>query len=262
MLKDEETQEEETEEEESEDSEESDEEESDEESEEEDDSDEEDDEDDEEDEDEGEEDWESIAKNERAARKKAELKLAGKRFKSRHEDEDDSEDDDDEDDDKPLTGKRLKKLLAQEREVTQRTLEKGQVKKYALKLAKSDAEARAIVEIYNRRSFPAGMDLKDKIKEAYFIAHGPKLLGKNSELKRSLRTKKSVKKSGDEGTQRDDKVKNSEPKMQASDRAEMKRLGYKWDPTKGDAGLYLKKVNSKKTLARDPKTGKTFIIQN
>ena len=201
-----------------------------------------------------EEDWKKIAEDERLKREKAEKALATKRFYAKRKDtKEDEDEDDDDNENKALTASELRAILAEDRRENQKEFLSSRVKEVAKSLADSDDEANAITAIFNNRIFPASMTLEEQVKEAYFIAHGPRLLAKRDELRRSLRGKDGKKKSGAEDTHRD-QSQVGEPKISPQDKAEFNRLGFKWDGKN-----YSKKLANGKFLIKDWKTKKVFV---
>ena len=203
-------------------------------------------------------DWRTIAQEEREAREKAEKALATKRFKAAHPKKDEEaeevpEDQGEEGEEKPLTASRLEAILQRERETTRKEVMAGETKRIARELAASDEEAEAIVEIFNSHIFPETLPHEEKVKRAFYIAHGPRLTAKIMELRRSLQSRETKGKSGAENVHRD-QFRGTEPKIAPLDKAEIQRLGFKWDGKR-----YSKKLRSGKTLVKDSKTGKTFI---
>lgn len=203
-------------------------------------------------------DWEKVARDEQDARKKAEEALARKRFKQskRQREEAEPEYDEDEDGDeegKPLTSKDVERILAQDRAERRKESQANEAVTIAKDLAGSDEEASAIVAIFNRRTWPEDMPLQDQLKEAYYIAHGPRLLAKHDELRRSLRSKTTKKKAGSENTH-PDAPRANEPKMSPTDKAEFHRLGFAWDGKR-----YVKTLANGRKMVRDVKNKRTFI---
>src|SRR3990167_4018248 len=196
--------------------------------------------------------WKKIAEDERLRREKAERALTEQRLASKKDKTDDEKDETD-DEDKPLTGNELRSILQEERKITQREFLYSRIREIARSLAASDDEADAVVAIFNNRSFPETLSLDEQVKEAFYIAHGPRLTAKILELRRSLRGKEGTKKSGAEDAHRDE-PKGNEPKLSPQDKAELERLGFVWDGKQ-----YSKKLSGGKTLVRDWKTKKTFI---
>lgn len=203
-------------------------------------------------------DWKKVADEETDRRTKAEKALADKRYKSKHTKsrQDDSEDADTEDpeEEKPLTQSELERILARERQETTKVVLTGRVKEIAASLSESDEEASAIVAIFNNRSFPESMSIEDQVREAYYIAHGPRLVAKQSELRRSLRSKETKKPTGSENAHRDE-TKASPKGIDPQTKGELARLGFKWDGKN-----YSKKLAGGKTLVRDPKLKKTYLL--
>jgi hypothetical protein len=130
----------------------------------------------------------------------------------------------------------------------------GRIAEIAKSLAPTSTdEANAIIAIHSNRIFPDGMPIEQQMQEAYYIAHGPRLVAKTAELRRTVRSKTTTKTVGSDNSHRDEtKV---EPKgVDPQTRAELSRLGYKWDGVN-----FAKKLTNGKTLIRDTKSGKTYV---
>lgn len=194
-------------------------------------------------------DWKKRAEDERLAREKAERALAQKRYQSKHPKEDEEEVEE-ETEEKPITRAELQAVLREERDTARKEAFAFQAKELAKKITETQEEADAVIAIYENRTL--GGTLEQQIQEAYFIAHGPRLLAKRDELRRSLKSKDTKKSGSNEDTHRDE-AKGSEPKLAAQDKAEYLRLGFTWNGKQ-----WTKKLASGKTLVKDPKTGKTF----
>lgn len=197
-------------------------------------------------------DWKKIADEERERRTKAEKALAEDRYKAKERKEEEGEEEEEEMD-KPITGRQLDAILRRNTEETKKEFLSTRIREEARNLAGSEEEAEAIVEIHRNRLFPSNMPLESQVREAYFIAHGPVILAKNSELKRSLASKDTANKGGAENTFRDAPAKG-EPKISQQDRAEFARLGFEWD-----GKFFSKKTAKGRTLSIDPKSKKTFV---
>lgn len=202
-------------------------------------------------------DYKAIAQAEKEAREKAEKALADKRFKDaerkRKQAQDDGEGEDD-DEDKPLTGRQLQKILAENTQQTERRLMGSQIKNIANDLADSPEEAEAIIEIHANRTFPAHLSIQEQMEEAHAIANRKKLISTNSELKRALKSKNTAL-NDSAGTHRDP-MEGTAPKLSAGDTASYKRAGFTFD-TKDR--LWKKKLPTGKFLIKDPKTKKTYV---
>lgn len=196
-------------------------------------------------------DWKQIAEDERQKREKAEKALSSKRFNASRgrTEEDDLEDEPEE---RTLTEAQLRSILQENSEAQEKKFMGVETRRIARDLSSSDDEANAIVEIYNNRTFPSFMTHEEKVREAYFIAHGPRILAKQDELRRSLRSKQTTRSGGDENAHRDG-ARPSEPKLAPTAKAELSRLGFKWDGRR-----YSKKLANGKTLVRG-QNGKTII---
>lgn len=199
-------------------------------------------------------DWEKVAQDEREKRERAEKVLAEKRFKAKKvKDEDEEEEEEDDEEDKPLTAKQLQQILAEERQNTQKELLAGILTEKARKLADSDQEARAIVEIHRSRIFPSYLSIDEQIEEAHAIANKSRLIAQNSELKRALLSKETRQKGGAENSYRD-APKAGEPKLTPQDKIELARQGFSWD-----GKFFSKKLTSGKTLYRDWESKKSWV---
>jgi hypothetical protein len=195
-------------------------------------------------------------KEAKEAREKAEKALADKAFKNREKNRQVEEVDEDEDE-KPLTRKEFLQLSAQEREVTLKKLSEEQSNKLIETYSDNPTERELISEIYKATTFPAYLSLKEQIEISHFIANRKKVLGENSELKRTLKNKTNVSK-GSQGTHRESNRSVNEPAIEPQDKAEMTRLGFKWDNNKN---YYSKKLSSGDFLVKDPKTKQTRIVK-
>ena len=118
-------------------------------------------------------------------------------------------------------------------------------------MAASDDEAEAIVEIFNSHIFPESLSHEEKVKRAFYIAHGPRLTAKLSELRRSLKSKDTKGKSGSENTHRD-APKGSEPKLSGQDKGAMESAGFKWTGKRFEKKLPGGKVMVKTSLKDKP----------
>lgn len=206
-------------------------------------------------------DYEAEIEKERAARKKAENALAEKRFKAKHPkqqdqetDSDDTEEEDEEE--KPLTVRDLQKILAQERQQTQKDLQVVQAEEIAKRLAGSDAEKNLILEIHKNRTFPAYLSLADQIEEAYIIANRKKFIGENSELKRALRAKDGVNNNAAGTHQKSPK--GPAPKFAPKDEATFAASGFKMNL---QSRRYEKKLPNGNILIINPKTKQTELLK-
>ena len=170
-----------------------------------------------------------------------------KRKKSRQEDEDDTSDTDDED--RPMTFKDAQRLFSGITKQTQRA--------EALAIARtntsSEAEAQAAVTYWETRVNPTG-DLRDDVLFAIGGLNHRKVISKNAELARALRSKDTASKDT-AGTHRDP-AQGPAPKVSANSAASFKRAGFVLD-TKDK--IFKKKLPSGKFLCKDPKTKRTWV---
>lgn len=192
--------------------------------------------------------------NERAAGgafKERENKRKGKQG-GKEEDKDEEG----ENDDKPITPRQLREILRQDHEQNRKEILAETIKERVKKLAGSDAEAALIIAIHKNRTWPAGISLDQQLEEAYVIANRKRILGKNSELTRALRSKGTRSKDG-APAHRDAPIPN-EPKGD-QDVAALKQKGFTWE---AKTGLYKKDiVGGKRTLYFNPKTKKHWSVK-
>lgn len=171
---------------------------------------------------------EAALKREREAREKAEKAAADTAFKLREEKRRQKEETAEEvDEDKPLTAKDLQRLLAEEREATQKAIQETETKKLAESLSSNPTEQALILEVYKNRSFPSHLSLQEKLEEAYLIANKDRVFGENKELKRALLGKRTVSK--DTASTQQDEPTGSKPKLAPGDAQEYARLGFTWN---------------------------------
>ena len=194
--------------------------------------------------------YEDELAKERERREKAEKALAEKAFKHREVKRKEEGEEKEEEEEKPLTASQLTKILAEERQATQKEILSSQIKEKAKALSTSDAEANLIYEIHKNRTFPSYLSLDEQLEEAYAIANRKKLMAQNEELRRSLRSRETKKKDGS-GSYKE-LPKPGEPKLAAHDRAVMKEFAW-------DGKYFTKKLSTGKTLYKDWKTKKTWV---
>ena len=201
-------------------------------------------------------DYKAIAEGEKEKRLKAEKAAADAAFKLRQQKREEGGDGNDNDDDKPLTKGELRSILAQNNQVTQKTLIVNQATIIAGTLAGTDGEADAIVETWKNRIFPDGMDLQDQIEETYAIVNRRKLIGERNEALRGLKGKDAARIDAATGHQAGQKVTVSEPKLEADMKSVLVRQGYKFNR---DKVRWEKKLANGKYLVKNLKTGKLTV---
>lgn len=140
---------------------------------------------------------------------------------------------------KPLTRSELLAVLAEREKST----DKDKTSEIARTLAESDAEADAILAVYENRTFPANLSLKEKLEEAQAIVNRKRTIAKTQEVARALKSKEAVN-GNPAGTHRDAPA-GTEPKISASDRKGLIDAGYVWDGTKQ---VFKKKLGGGKFL--------------
>lgn len=203
-------------------------------------------------------DFKAQAEKERNARIAAEKALAQRRFEDskRKKELGITKEDDEDDEEKPLTPRQLQKVLEERDQKTERRLMGAQIQEIARDLADSEDEAELIVEIHNNRTFPSHLSIREQLEEAHAIANRKKLVSKNSELKRALRSKETA--SNDAATTHRDPQVGTAPKLSESDKASYKRAGFVYDAT---ARIWKKKLPTGKYLCKDPRTKKTWLLK-
>lgn len=201
-------------------------------------------------------DYDAELKKEREAREKAEKSAAEKDFKLRELKRKQGDDKGDLDDDKPLTGKELQAILAEERLQTQKTVQSARAEELAKKYTTNDTELKLILEIHKNRTFPQHLSLEDQIEESYVIANRKKIIGENSELKRALRGKGGVD-NNPASTHRDAPV-VGEPQLSSADKQALTAVGFVYN---GTNRRYEKKLSNGNILVRDSKTRQTYMVK-
>ena len=178
-------------------------------------------------------------------------------FKLREEKRKEKEEVEEEEEDKPLTRRDLDSILSRETDRIRKETNAERIEEIANNLSSSPSEARLIVEIHKNRAFPENLSLREQVEEAWAIANKKKLVAKNSELARALRSKDNV--SRDTASTHDDGQKGggSAPKMSALDKQSYERAGFKFNVTNK---RWEKKLPSGKTLVKDPASKKSFVI--
>lgn len=202
-------------------------------------------------------DYEAELQRERKAREEAEKALADSRFKEserKRKAKEAGEDPDEDEEDKPLTKKELQAILAAERQATLKESQSDRITEIAKSMSESESEANLVVEIHKNRTWPSHLSLTEQVEEAYAIANRKKLISKNSEMARALRSKDFASKDF-VGTHRDG-MEGSAPKMSTNDTAAYTRAGFKFD---AKSKLWKKTLPNGKTLNKDPRTKRTFI---
>lgn len=206
-------------------------------------------------------DYRELAEAERQRREKAERALAESAFKDRRERKEKEAGEEDnlemgtEGEDRPLTKKDLQILLAQERQNTEKRIQENRAIEIVKKLTSSEDEADYIMQLHRNRQWPEYLSLEEQLEEAHAIANKKKLLAKNSELMRALRSRDGV--SRDTASSYRDSDVGTGVKMNASDKASYERAGFKYDAKQR---LWLLKLPSGKTLAKDHRTGVTKLL--
>lgn len=201
-------------------------------------------------------DYRAIAQQERERREKAEKALAEKRFQDAERKRKTGDDEDEDDDDKPITRKDLHKVISETAEQTKKSLLGGRIKDIVSTLAESEDEAEAIIELHANRPFPSYLTLEEQLEEAHAIVNRKKLVSKNAELKRALKSKDTASKDS-AGTHRD--TPQVRPRVAPDVEASLKAQKFEYDNT---SKLWKKKLPNGRTLCKDTRVKpiKTFTI--
>lgn len=197
-------------------------------------------------EDHSQQDYDAIVKEEEE--RTPDLTKAKNAFKGREEKREEKREGGDKvEGEEPLTRETMREemqeIIAQTRIETQKTLSETTAINIANSLATSDGEAKAIVAKWKNRVFPANMPLQEQMEEMHAAVNSKKLVSKNNELSRALRSKDNSSKDV-AGTHRDP-PQGSEPKFTSKDIQGIKNAGMKWDGTKR---VYYKDLGGKKRL--------------
>lgn len=205
-------------------------------------------------------DYEALAKEEREKREKAEKALAKKKFEASREKreaqgEEESEETEEEEE-KPLTPTELRRILAQERQQTEKQLNAARADEVAKSLTGSDAEKSYVLEIFKSRTFPSYLSLDEQVREAYVIANQKKILGERDEALRALKGKEGVNKNP-AAAHRDAPASTKEPKLSGADQMAIKGAGLSFNTI---SRRYEKKLANGSVIYRDPKT-KQIVFQ-
>ena len=201
-------------------------------------------------------DYEAELVKERERRQKAEEKLdeTRKRAKERYQEHHKEEETEDDDEERPLTAREMNTILDERDDRIRKETQAMRIGEIARKYATSEAEAQLIVEIHKNRSFPSSLSLEEQIEEAYAIANRKRIMAKNEELTRALRSRETITRGG--GQYRDSALSANEPKLGAADIQAIKSAGFVWD---AQQRLYKKTLAKGKNLFFDPKTHKRFV---
>lgn len=187
--------------------------------------------------------YEDELKKEREAREKAEKALADAAFKGRKQKREAQEEEVVDD---------LETKAAQIEARLRREIQEERIKEYAGELTENDAEAALVIEVHKNRTFPAHLSLKEQLEESWIIANKKKVLGENSELKRALAAKGSVRR-GFTTTQRESE--KISPKIAPTMITSLKNAGYTLNK-----GQWEKSLAGGKKLVFDAKLNRGVVI--
>lgn len=200
-------------------------------------------------------DYEALLKEERERAEKAEKALAEAAFKDRKKkrqepDGDENESESDDEDDKPLT---IKDLRAHEARIIARTQKQMQDSR-ALEIARahtsSEEEAKAAHLFWKNRVVPTD-NLEADVLFAIGGLNHRKIVGKNQELARALRSRETTV-DDTSGTQRESQLPTS-VKVKGDLHASLKRAGFELDTKRK---LWIKEVSKGNFVYKDLKTGR------
>ena len=201
-------------------------------------------------------DYEAELAKEKERREKAEKAAADLAFKKREEKRKEKSSEETEkvsDEDKPLTASQLQEILAKDRQEQFKIFNEQKIQSLAKGLSGSDAETNLTVEIHKNRMWPSDMPLEQQLEEANAIANRKRLVAKNAELLRALKSKDTVSKDF-VASYREPAVAEKE-KISSVDAQSLKAAGMVWDPQRK---VYKKLLGNKQHLYFDPKSKKRW----
>ena len=197
--------------------------------------------------------YEADLQKEREARMKAEKASADLAFKLREKGRKKDEDDESDDDDRPITAREFNEAIARERETITKQVSFAEAESVASGVSINDAEKQLILEIYQNRSFPEHLTLKEKIEECQLIANKKKWIGERNEALRALKAKDGVETHSSSGVQ--DEPKGNAPKLAVQTANELARVGFIFNNTNH---RFERKLDNGKVLVRE-KDGSTHL---
>ena len=146
-------------------------------------------------------------------------------------------------------------IITETQQTTQKTLQENIAVGLASSLSESDAEANAILANWRNRVFPEHMPLQEQMEEMHAAVNRKKLLSKNSEIARALRSRDNV--SEDTAGTHRDAPKVSEPRISAADAKVLTgEAGFLWD---GAERKWKKKLPKGQFLVKDNMKSKAYI---
>ena len=144
-------------------------------------------------------------------------------------------------DDKPITRKEAREL----QRASERKAQEDVAYQFALRLTRSEKEARLVFLKWQNRSFPSDLPLAEQVEEAFAITHRKALISQRNEALRSLKNKDAVNRNS-AITHRDppDSPSSKTPKgMPPQDVKAIEQMGFKWTPKNGRFEKKLKNGN-------------------
>lgn len=191
------------------------------------------------------------AEEETIKRLNAEQALAEKRFKSA---EQKRREDNEVDEDKPLTLKELREHEARIIERARKEVQENRAIEIIRANTESEDEAQAALMFWKNRIVPTG-NLEEDVTFAIAGLNKNKLIARNSELVRALRSKDGVNK--DYANTFREPTEGVTPKMAPDLASSLKKAGFTYDTKDKN---WKKKLPNGKTLVRDPRTKQTRIL--
>jgi hypothetical protein len=196
--------------------------------------------------------YEADLQKERDARLKAEKASADLAFKLRKKGRE-AEAEETDDDDRPITAKEFNEAINRERETITKKVTFAEAENIVSSLSDNVLERKLMLEIYQNRSFPDSLTLREKMEECQLLANKNKIIGERNEALRALKAKDSVESHYASGTQ--DELRGNAPKLAASTANEMARVGFKFNNT---THRFERKLDNGKILVRE-KDGSTHL---
>ncbi len=193
-------------------------------------------------------DYKAIAETEKQKRLDAEKSYKARdRKRKGQEEEFEVDTEDEEDENKPVTGKQLKSILAENTKQTERRLLGGQIKRIATDLSSSDDEAQAIIATHANRNWPSDISLEQQLEEAQAIVNRKVIVSKNSELKRALKSKETSSK--DNANPHHNPMEGAGPKIDSKLKASL--LAQKFELQPNTKSIWRKKLPNGTYLYKD-----------
>ena len=147
-----------------------------------------------------------------------------------------------------MTKREAIEILRENQDQIRKEIRGQEISNKIKKLTSNLTEQELIQEIHKNRIFPDYLSLDEQLEEAYAIANSKKIMAKNEELKRTIKSKETI--SDDSVLNYEDTQLSDEPKLAPETISMLKETGYKWD---GIKRLFVKE-SSTRISYYDPKT--------